>query len=217
MANDPEERRGRYDTSGNPQAEYVDAARTVLANKRGITDLHTLQVAEEEALAAAYETLLGEVRTSTPMTCGLLCHIHERIFGELYAWAGHWRTVWISKPGITWPAPDFLAANMQAFETEVLAKYPPAALAEDDRFCAAVAETQGEFLVIHPFREGNARTIKLATNLLAAQTGRPLLVYDATDKGQERYIAAATAAFRQDYGPMIAVIGHALQAAKQAD
>jgi cell filamentation protein len=108
MAKEPNKRRNRYDTSGNAEAEYVDAAQTVLVNKRGIADLHALQVAEEEALAAAYETLFGEVRTDTPMTCDLLRYIHGRIFGELYAWAGRWRTVWISKPGVTWPAPGFL-------------------------------------------------------------------------------------------------------------
>ncbi len=108
MDEPPRPRRDRYSTSGNPEAEYVDAAKAVLKNKKGITDLHTLQVAEEEALATAYETLVGEVRMDTPMTCELLRHIHGRIFGDLYAWAGCWRTVWISKPGITWPAPDFL-------------------------------------------------------------------------------------------------------------
>jgi cell filamentation protein len=216
MDDPPRPRRDRYDTSGNPEAEYVDAAKAVLKNKRGITDLHALQVAEEEALAAAYETLVGEVRMDTPMTCELLRHIHSRIFGDLYAWAGRWRTLWISKPGITWPPPDFLEKNMQAFEHEVLAKYPTSALADDEPFCAAVAKIQGEFLVIHPFREGNARTIKLMTNLLAVQTGRPLLVYDPTEEGQRRYIAAATAAFRKDYAPMAAVIRRALETARQA-
>jgi cell filamentation protein len=71
--------------------------------------------------------------------------------------------------------------------------------------------------VIHPFREGNARTIKLMTNLLAVQTGRLLLVYDSTEKGQQRYIAAATAAFRKDYSPMAAVIRLALETARKAE
>lgn len=216
MAKDPQHRRDRYDISGTPEAEYADSAQTVLANKRGITDLYALQVAEEEALAAAYETLLGEVRTGTSLTCDLLRHIHGRIFGGLYTWAGRWRTVWISKPGVTWPAPDFLDANMQAFEKGVLARYPAATLRDDETFCAAVGHIQGEFLVIHPFREGNARTIKMMANLLAAQAGRPLLVYDATEEGQQRYIAAATAAFRKDYRPMAAVIRLALKAARRA-
>ena len=62
----------------------------------------------------------------------------------------------------------------------VLQKYPAKSLKEDEEFCGAVAEIQGEFLVIHPFREGNARTIKLMTDLLATQTGRPLLALFVT-------------------------------------
>jgi cell filamentation protein len=77
-------------------------------------------------------------------------------------------------------------------------------------FCRAAAEIQGEFLVVHPFREGNARTIKLATNLLAAQTGRPVLKYDPSDEGRDRYIAAAAVAFRRDYHLMEQVIRRAL-------
>ena len=105
------------------------------------------------------------------MTCELLKHVHERIFGELYAWAGRWRTVQISKPGVIWPAAQFLDQSMETFERKVLAKYPAATLTNDEDFCRASAEIQGEFLAIHPFREGNARTIKLMNNLLAAQTG----------------------------------------------
>ena len=149
------------------------------------------------------------------MTCDLLRHIHLRIFGDLYEWAGRWRTVWISKPDITWPAPDFLDRNMQEFERAVLRKYSAGALQEDDVFCAAVGEIQGEFLVIHPFREGNARAIKVLTNLLAVQTRRPLLVFDSTEEGQERYIEAAKAAFKKHYAPMTAIISQALARARQ--
>ena len=52
------------------------------------------------------------------------------------------------------------------------------------------------------------------TNLLAVQTGRPLLVYDASEEGQERYMAAAKDAFRKDYRPMVAIICAALQTAR---
>lgn len=62
MAKQPRKHRDRYDVTGNVEAEYVDDARTVLINKQGITDLAILQLREEDALAEAYETLLGEVR-----------------------------------------------------------------------------------------------------------------------------------------------------------
>lgn len=207
--------RDRYDTSGNPEAEFADPEKTVLRNKAGVADLERLQVLEEEALTKAYETLVHEVRVDTPMTCELLKHVHQRIFGDLYEWAGRWRTVWISKPGVTWPAPDFLEQEMARFEREVLAKWPVSKLNDDEPFCRAVGEIQGEFLVIHPFREGNARTIKVMTDLLASQTGRPLLVYDQTESGRDEYIAAAKAAFKREYAPMADIIRRALTAARQ--
>jgi cell filamentation protein len=215
MPDRPDRRQDRYDVSGNVEAQYADENQTVLVNLKGITDLETLQVAEEEALARAYETLLGEVRADTPMTSDLVRHIHQRIFGDLYAWAGHWRTVWISKPGITWPPPDFLDQAMRDFEQATLQKYPAASLGTDETFCRAVGKIQGEFLVIHPLREGNARTIKVLTNLLAVQTGRPFLKYDQSETGAERYIAAAKAAFKKYYAPMVEVIQQALAAARQ--
>ena len=214
MGKKQDEHRDRYDVSGNIEAEYVDAAQTVLRNKPGVSDLAALQTIEEQALARAYRLLLKEVRTDTRLTCLLLRHIHACIFGELYEWAGNWRTVWIRKPGTTWPAPDFLEQNMPAFESDVLACCPAGMLHDDSDFCSAVGRIQGEFLVIHPFREGNARTIKLATDLLAAQTGRPLLVYDPTADGQQRYVEAAKAAFKRRYEPMVEIVSEAMARAK---
>jgi cell filamentation protein len=104
---------------------------------------------------------------------------------------------------------------MDELERDVLRKHPASRLGDDDSFCRGVAEIQGEFLVIHPFREGNARTIKLLTNLLAAQSGRPLLRYDQSDEGTLRYIAAAKAAFKKDYTRMEEVIRWALAQARR--
>jgi len=208
--------RGRYDVSGNVEGQFFDAAETVLVNKRGVTDLVGLQHLEEEGLAAAYEALFEEVRIDTPMTCELLRHIHHRIFGDLYEWAGRWRTLNISKPGAVWPAAGFLDFSMQGFERDVLRKYPAQKLAGESEFCLAAGEIQGEFLAIHPFREGNARTIKLMTNLLAAQTGRPPLAYDPSDEGAQQYIAAASAALlKKNYLPLTVIIKAALYAAQR--
>lgn len=206
----------RYDVAGNVEAQYVDARKTVLVNKKGIRALRALQHLEEEALAKAYEQLLREVRTDTPVTCDLFRHIHATIFGDLYAWAGGWRTVRISKPGALWPPPDFLDQAMQEYEQKVLRLYPATALHNDEAFCYAAGMIQGEFLAIHPFREGNARTIKLLTDLLAAQTGRPLLVYDKRARGQRQYFAAAQAAMRKEFRPMTAIIRDALAAGRKA-
>jgi cell filamentation protein len=211
MDDDGKHRRDRYDTSGNPEAEYVDAAQTVLRNLEGVSDPGVLAVREEELLAQAYDRLFAEVRMDTRLTCELLKYIHRSIFGPLYEWAGRYRTVWISKPGTTWPAPDFVPQGMGEFEQQVLRPCDPKGLSDDAAFSEMVAMIQGEFLVIHPFREGNARTIKLATDLLAVQSGRLPLKYDQSDAGAQAYIEAAKAAFRRQYAPMTAIIRAAMQ------
>lgn len=192
----------------------MDADKTVLKNKEGITELHALFIEEEKALAKAYESLFREVRSDTPITSELIRHVHGVVFGDLYEWAGRWRTVTISKPGVTWPPPDYLSEAMKAFEHEVLVVYPASSLSTDQEFCKALGHIQGEFLAIHPFREGNARTIKLVTDLLGAQTDRPLLTYDDSDAGREHYIEAAKAAMLKQYDPMTAIIREALNAAR---
>ncbi|MDD5054837.1 MAG: Fic family protein [Candidatus Peribacteraceae bacterium] len=203
----------RYSVGG-PENEYMDADKTVLKNKEGITELHALFIEEEKALAKAYESLFREVRSDTPITSELIRHVHGVVFGDLYEWAGRWRTVTISKPGVTWPPPDYLSEAMKAFEHEVLVVYPASSLSTDQEFCKALGHIQGEFLAIHPFREGNARTIKLVTDLLGAQTDRPLLTYDDSDAGREHYIEAAKAAMLKQYDPMTAIIREALNAAR---
>jgi cell filamentation protein len=208
------QRRDRCDTSGNPEADYVDEAKTVLVNKLGITQLDRLQLLEEEKLAQAYETLSGQIRSDTPLTCELIKHIHNLIFGDIYEWAGRWRTVWIRKPGMTWPAPDFIDESMTAFEEDVLQKRRAARIGDDDDFCRAAALIQGEFLTIHPFREGNARTIKLATDIVASQTGRPLLAYDQSVEGRQQYVRAARQAFGKNYDGLTRVIRDALERAR---
>jgi cell filamentation protein len=201
--------------TGNREAEFVDADETVLINKQGIVGLRQRHLKEEELLARAYEILLEEVRLDTPITNRLIRYAHECIFGELFTWAGNGRTVNISKPEVTWPPFGFIDELMESFEREVLRKHPAAGLSDDETFCRGVAEIQGEFLVIHPFREGNARAIKLVTDLMAAQTGRPLLRYDQTDAGRDEYFAAASQAFGRNYAPLVAILRRALTTGRQ--
>lgn len=209
VTKDDQHTASRYSVGGS-ENEYMDEVHTVLRNKRGITDLRTLYIEEEKALAKAYEFLLSEVRSDTPVTAELMQYVHGVVFGELYEWAGRWRTVSISKPGVTWPPPDYLDKAMKAFGRDVLKTYPASSLTSDQEFCKALGHIQGEFLAIHPFREGNARTIKLVTDLLAVQTGRLPLTYDDSDAGKQLYIAAAKAAILEDFAPMTVLITGAI-------
>lgn len=192
-------------------AERTPALQTHVRHVQDIDDGE-----EEKALAKAYEFLLGEVRSDTPITSELIQYVHGVMFDDLYEWASRWRTVTISKPKVTWPPPDYLDDAMKNFEKDILRKYPASALETDQKFCAALGHIQGEFLAIHPFREGNARTIKLVTDILAVQSGRFGLVYDPTDKGRNLYINAARAAMLKDYNPMALIIKKALNTSRKS-
>ncbi|MBI1813234.1 Fic family protein [Candidatus Peregrinibacteria bacterium] len=214
MAKKNHRSRSRYN-SGGSENEYMDTAQRVLKNKKGISDLRILQIEEEKSLVKAYETVLTTVSSNASITSELIRYAHKEIFGELYDWAGRWRTVTISKPGITWPPPDFLEEAMQEFERTVLMRYPASALVSDEAFCSGIGHIQGEFLAIHPFREGNARTIKLVTNLLAVQTKRSLLRYDTSEKGRREYIHTAQTAILQNFLPMARIVQNALRASRK--
>lgn len=206
----------RYKVVGqNIEAAFYDDEQQVLVNKLGIRDATALKQQEETALARAYTSVLRELGSSQPLTADLIKKAHGQIFGQLYEWGGRWRTVKIAKGAMEWPPPMFLDESMRELEKKHLAKYPPTTLTSDKSFCEALAVIQGEFLAVHPFREGNARTIKLCTNVLAVRTGRPILAYDQSPEGRTDFINAnKLIVYRQDYGLLTRIIEDALDRAR---
>ena len=80
--------------------------------------------------------------------------------GDIYPFAGEWRTVELHKGEgpVKWPLPPSgIQPVMENFEREVLSRTP---LISDDNEAvySFVSELMNEFIVIHPFREGNGRT-----------------------------------------------------------
>jgi cell filamentation protein len=64
----------------------------------------------------------------------------------------------------------------------------------------ALAIVHVEFLLIHPFREGNGRLARLLSILMALQAGLPLLDFsNIKGKEKERYFAAVRAGLDRDY------------------
>ena len=78
---------------------------------------------------------------------------------------------------------------------------------EDTAIIAFAAEVLGEFIAIHPFREGNGRAAFILGNLILMQNDLlPLDVYDR-HRDQGRYFdACETARVKKDYEPMALLI-----------
>ena len=100
------------------------------------------------------------MRSDTPITSELIRYAHGVVFGDLYDWAGRWRTVTISKLGVVWPPPDYLDDAMQAFEREILVTYPAASLVSDEEFCKALGHIQRERPLYRSCQSSNVEGVR---------------------------------------------------------
>ena len=75
---------------------YLDPDAGMLRDRRGITDAEELKYVERQRASMAATSLLTELRP-TRWDPALLRFLHQQLFGQLYDWAGQYRTVEISK------------------------------------------------------------------------------------------------------------------------
>ena len=83
----------RYQSAVGMEAESEPGSRgRVLRNKPGIQHKREMDRAEFEALIRVQSDFLGRVTTETWFTADLLRSMHRAWLGELYEWAGEYRT-----------------------------------------------------------------------------------------------------------------------------
>ncbi len=160
----------RYDATGNIEAEY-EPGTNILRNIPRITDQAVLDHLEFEALLRTQEAYYGLIADHTLITNPVLCEIHNHWLGGIYEWAGRYRTVNLTKGDFRWPPAGRVATNMATFEERVLRRETPCAGKSIEAAARSIAIVQAEFLLIHPFRDGNGRLIRLVSNLMALQAG----------------------------------------------
>ncbi|SDL62507.1 mobile mystery protein B [Maricaulis salignorans] len=131
---------------------------------------------------------------------GFLLRLHKRMLGDVWRWAGSYRTTERNIGIEAWRIPAELAQ-----------------LLDDVRFWVA-AETYGpdevcirfhhRLVAIHPFPNGNGRLARMAADLLAVRLGRPRFSWGrrelvAPASARAIYIAALQAADRHDIAPLL--------------
>jgi cell filamentation protein len=110
------------------------------------------------------------------------------------------------KAGFPFAAAERVPSLMEVFEREQLRQLTPLSATKLDEQARALAVVHAEFVLIHPFREGNGRCARLLALLMALQAGLPPLDFEGV-RGAERrrYIAGVHAAMGRDYEPMAEV------------
>lgn len=197
---------GRYTATGS-EAEFEPGSRgRVLRNRLGITSVRAIQREESEALLAATQHLIDDVTVDHRFTADDICSMHRRWLGGIYEWAGQYRSVNIAKGEFMFAAAAQVPRLMQQFERGPLRLYTPCKMASAEEQAAALAIVHAEFILIHPFREGNGRCGRLVAMLMALQAGLPALDFGGIRGAKKRaYIAAVHAAMDRHYEPMTAV------------
>ncbi len=195
---------GRYDVSGLIEAQFEPGSNEqVLKNRLGITSPQTMDDIEARALEQSVLELIGNYDERHRFTAADICKIHKNWLGEVYNWAGTYRQVNISKGDFPFAAAALVPSLMAKFEKSVLARYTPCNFKDRAEVVHALAETHVEFVLIHPFREGNGRVARILSILMALQAGLPLLDFSviAEDKKQD-YFVAVQAGLEKNYTPM---------------
>jgi cell filamentation protein len=178
----------------------------ILPNLLHIDKKEDIDNAEFEGFLYAELYLTEKLTSRTKFNEKYIQQIHKLAFKELYAFAGKYRTVNMSKGGFLFPTAQFIPHNMTAFNTEILSSLPNKYESEDE-LISDVAKVHGELLFIHPFREGNGRTARILANLMVRKQGYKGLHFERIDeKNFSQYVNAVQMVAEKNYELMKEVI-----------
>ena len=205
----------RYSVAG-PEGEFEPGSNgELLRNKQGISTSADMDDLELSLLVQLYQEVLGEQQPTGVLRVSDLRTWHRWWLGNVYEWAGQDRSVNMSKGGFAFAAAAQVPRLLQEFEKNCLARWTPCDGLAGDDLAEAIAVTHVEFILIHPFREGNGRLSRLLADVMAVQAGHQPLDYSAWDARKDEYIAAIHAGFSGNYAPMKTRVAEALDAGER--
>lgn len=181
--------RDKYGAGGDP-ACYPGT--DVLINKLDLRDPDLLDAAEAEFAAIAVEQIELE---GPPFDLDYLCRLHRQLFSEVYDWAGQVRNVDISKGQTRFCTASRIVPEVNRLLGSLAIRNNLRGLERAD-LVRRTAELYGDLNMVHPFREGNGRVMRLFFEQLIVFCG-----YAVTWQPVERdeWVDACIAAVGCDY------------------
>ena len=204
---------GRYDTSGLIENQFEpDSNKRVLRNLLGIKSKRQMDKLEALEYAKVFEKAIRLYGKSHRFSAKDICNTHKAWLGNIYSWAGSYRSVNISKGNFSFATAKHIPQLMAEFEKEALAKYTPCITSSIDTIVEALATVHVELVLIHPFREGNGRLARLVSVLMAFQAGLPPLDFKhIRGSKKEEYFSAVRKGLSNDYLPMKKIFREVLE------
>ncbi|TNE81953.1 MAG: cell filamentation protein Fic [Bacteroidetes bacterium] len=174
----------------------------VLPNLLGIVNPQEIGRQEFIGFIKAQEYCIDRLEIETRFTLVYLLAIHKKALGRLYSFAGKLRTVNMSRGGFAFPAAHVLPQAMVIFESQMLQPLNNPFM-ESPEFIRCLARMHAELLYLHPFREGNGRTVRLFTNLISLKNcGVEVDFHLILENHKSAYIQAIQQSVVEDYSLM---------------
>lgn len=185
-----------YDVNNDP---YLDKTSGILKNKLSKLTHEDLTSAEAQLTTTKITTIINEtLPLQQPISAILFLNIHKSIFGDIYDWAGCLRTVELQKGATSFARSAHLAASLGDIFRQLEADNFLIGYSHDD-FARKLASYYADFIVLHPFREGNGRAVRTFLAILAANAGWHI-AWDKMDP--QTNINASIAAYNGEETPL---------------
>ena len=143
---------GRYEI--HPDEDYQPGSTEVLKNYLGSCNPAFIEEEETKALEATYQHYIKQLNADDPISTELILEMHKKWLGKIYPFAGKYRSVSMSKGGFPFAAPKEIERLMNQFGKKELKIYTPCRTIAVKDLAFALAVVHIEFILIHPFREG---------------------------------------------------------------
>jgi len=174
---------GKYNAEQTTEGQSEPGSRgRVLKNLLGIKRKREMNLVEARELRRAVDELIQGFDQRHRFTERDIRRMHNTWLGEVYAWAGKYRNVNLAKGEFPFAAAREVPRLMLEFEREPLRQFTPCRFPSHE-VAMALAVVHVEFILIHPFREGNGRIGRLLAVLMALQAGLPPLDFGGASEG----------------------------------
>ena len=187
----------RYEVTSSEGELQPGGEEGVLSNRLGLTRKRDIDDAETELLQALYERVL-----TSPVDSLAFAGIerwHCQWLGNLYDWAGNLRTVNMSKGDFHFAAAGRLPRLIDTFEQQYLQRFASLPDLNDREVIRCLAQSHVEFILMHPFREGNGRISRLLLDVMAVKAGFEPLDYQLWEEHKDFYFKAIQAGVSGEY------------------
>ncbi len=195
--------KNRYTTEKGIEGNFQKGSnQSVLANKLNIASKEEMDDVELGLLNLLYNDVYSSVSINQVITTKDICQWHKKWLGNVYHWAGNYRNVNMSKNDFHFTSSRQISYLMNQLDEKLLSILLPCNEMKMDKLIQALAVVHIEFILIHPFREGNGRIARLLANVMVLQAGLPEIDFSFFDKNKKDYFKANQIGLSGNYEPL---------------